>query len=152
MKKIITLLGIFLTTCLFSNELSWVDKQITAIKPPREGVSKQQITALKNPFVFIKKEDDKKKRVVNKSKKSAPILKSFRSSSKSHKTYTKRLRLEAIINKSALINGKWYKEGAKLFGYRLKKVNEKSVILVKGKRKIILSTTSKHKNLKIKNN
>jgi len=148
MKKFTVTLLLLLSTHLIANELSWVDEQIAAIKPPREGISNQEIEKVKDPFIFfLKKKDKKKKEVIVKAK--APYKKHYRRSRKT--TTSHRLKLEAILNKSALINGKWYKEGAKVYSYRLSKVKLKSVLLTKNKKTIILSTVSKNKNLKINN-
>jgi len=65
--------------------------------------------------------------------------------------YSSKLLLEAILNKSALINGKWYKEGEKVYGYKLEKVKLKSILLTRGKKQLLLSTMSKSNNLKFNN-
>jgi len=146
MKTFTLFLFLLLTSQLLANELSWVDEQVKAIKPPRKGISTKEITSLKDPFVYynVKKQKNKKTKVSSKT--------SYRKSNYKKRVHTARLTLEAIINKSALINGKWYKEGSKVFSYRLKKVNAKSVLLTKGKKEITLTTMSTNKNLKFKNN
>jgi len=60
--------------------------------------------------------------------------------------------LNAVINKSALISGKWYKKGEMVHGYKLSAVKPTSVILTKNTKKLILSTRSVSKNLNFKNN
>jgi len=145
-KNILLIIFLTLTLKLAANELSWVDDQIKAIKPPRKGITKEQIALLKDPFVFLgaKKEEKVKAKKVAKRKKIHRKI--YR------KHYEVRLKLEATMNKSALINGKWYKEGSKVYSYKLTKVNAKTVLLTKGKRTKTLSILSKNKNLKIKNN
>jgi len=145
-----TLLFMTLSTqVLLSNELAWVDEQIEAIKPPRKGISKNTIDILDNPFIFLEVKKKQKKAKISTSKK---YVKKTSSKKKIRKHYSHKLTLEAIINSSALINGKWYKKGEKVYGYVLKEVNIKSVLLTKGKKRVILSTLSKNKNLKFKNN
>jgi len=143
MKKLILILLLLISTLLVANELAWVDEQVEAIKPPRKGISNKEISKLKTPFIFLKKKKTKK-----------GVHHATRSHAKSTakaRRHSSRLSLKAVLNKTALINGKWYKEGEKVYGYRLNKVNLKSVLLVRGKRKVLLSTMTKNTNLKINN-
>ena len=55
MKKSLTLFILTFYIQLFANELSWVDDQVEAIKPPRSGASSQLLRAAENPFIFLKK-------------------------------------------------------------------------------------------------
>lgn len=141
---------IILSICiqLTANELSWVDEQIQAIKPPRKGVSQKEISLLKDPFIFLEKteEEEKGTKTTTGKKPKKTVYKRIK------KHHSVKLVLEAIMNKSALINGKWYKEGQKVYGYLLKKVNTKSIVLTKGKKQLTLSTLSKNTHLKFKNN
>jgi len=145
MKKLaLTLL--LTSTYLFSNanELAWVDEQIEAIKPPRVGLSPKEIGKLKDPFILlVEKKEDKKTKSATKTKKHSK----YNYKKKIHRR-SYRFTLEAIMNKSALINGKWYKEGSSIHGYKITNVDRKTVTLVKGSRKITLSTISKKQNLK----
>jgi len=147
MKTLYIVLLLVLTNQLFADELSWVDEQVKAIKPPRVGISNKKIAQLKDPFIFLIKQDEekttknssiKKKRVV----KHAHYVK---------KHYSKRLHLDAVINKSAMINRRWYKEGQRVNGYKLVKVQRTSVVLKKQNKKLLLTTVSKSKNLKFHN-
>lgn len=139
---ILILLGI---TQLSASELSWVDEQVEAIKPPRSGISSKEIRAVKDPFIFLVKKDD----VEGKPKKSAS--KKVSTAHYVKKSHTKRLVLNAILNKSAMINKKWYKEGDKVYGYKLAQVNTTSVVLKRQNKQLLLSTASKSKNLKFHN-
>jgi hypothetical protein len=138
---------------LEANELSWVDEQIKAIKPPRKGATNYDISKVRTPFVFLYK---KKKPKSDVSKKS--IKKNSVSSSKGvkiqkntlSKTSSVRLSLSAIINGSALINGRWYKLEDKVYGYTVAGIKLTSVLLVNGDKKLILSTTDTKRNLKFK--
>ena len=143
MKKFILLLTLT-STFLFANELKWVDEQIEAIKPPRVGLSPKEITLLKDPFILlVEKTVDKKKKTIATNKQSK-----YNYKKKIHKK-SYHFKLDAIMNKSALINDKWYKEGSLIYGYKIAKVNRNTVVLTKGNKKITLTTISKKNNLKI---
>ncbi len=145
MKKLIIFTLLLVTTHLLANELAWVDEQVEAIKPPRKGISTRDISKLKDPFIFLHAKKAKKRA-------RSPYRRYSKSASKKQiQRYSSKLSLEAILNKSALINRKWYKEGEKVYGYKLEKVNLQSVLLTRGKKQILLSTVSKSKNLKFNN-
>ncbi len=161
MKKYILSALILATslTTLSSNELSWVDEQVNAIKPSREGVSNYNIAILTDPFIFLEKNRPKKedeldgKNVVQ--QKRAPVRVS--SSSTRHKVYRKKasrskkgFTLDAIMNSSALINGKWYKLNDKVKNYKLLSITKTSIVLARKSKKIVLSTHTKNTNLKFK--
>ena len=143
MKYLLPIVFLLFTLNLQSDELQWVDKQIEAIKPPREGVSDSNISLLKDPFIFA-----------NGSFAEAPAKKvAKRSKSSKYKSSMKRYRrfvLKTIINKSAMINGKWYKIGDKIGIYTLSEVKRNTVVLSYKSKKLVLSTVSKNKNLKFK--
>ncbi len=50
----------------------------------------------------------------------------------------KTLKLEAILNKTAFINGKWRREGEKVEGFEIIKINKDKVFLKKDKKRVIL--------------
>ncbi|WP_297439626.1 hypothetical protein [Sulfurimonas sp.] len=136
-------IALLLIGTLSANELSWVDEQVEAIKPSRQGLSDKAASKLKDPFIFliVKKEDVKGKKTLKKRVRRSNYVK---------KTYTRKFTLKAILNKSALINGRWYKEGDKVYGYKLKIIDLNTVLLNRSNKKILLSTKSKSKNLKFK--
>jgi len=138
----IILLFVFINQ-LSANELKWVDEQVAAIKPPRTGILNKDITKLQNPFVFLVKT------VVEKGNKSSKKVVRHVHYVRTH--YYRRLHLEAIFNKSVMINKKWYKEGHFVHGYKIVKISGTSVVLQKQNKRLILSTLSKSKNLKIYN-
>lgn len=145
MKKLLITSTLLFTTALFSNELAWVDEQIEAIKPSRSGMSTKTLNSVKNPFIYLKKEDDKKKSnsiSVAKSNTKGTIKKNSKIKKKSI------LTLSLIMNNSAMINDSWYKKGDKVNGYTITNLTHKSVLLVKNKKKLLLSTRSSSKNLK----
>lgn len=144
MKTLLIIISSILAFNLFANELKWVDEQIQAIKPARSGISKAQINAVKSPFVRLTQ---------NKAKISSSTNKQSTSSKSTIvKKRSKTLVLEAIINNSARINGKWYITNDKIGKYTLNTIDRKSVTLSYKKKKLILSTFSKNKNLNFKSN
>ena len=153
MKIFITISLLLYTLGLNANELSWVDKQIEAIKPPRNGLKNGNVELLNDPFIFLKKnqaeKDLKKSTSLNSSKNSS---KSTNKDTNSLVVQKKKMKfsLVAIINKSALINGQWYKHDSLLNGYKLSIIDPQSVILIKKTKKILLSTRSINKKLNFK--
>ena len=146
MKTLTILLVVTLAIPVLGNELQWVDDQINAIKPPRDGISKAKINAIKSPFIFLNKSNVKK---ISKKNKTITSGTSKKNTVKKQSTV---LNLQAIINRSALINGKWYKQNDKVGKYTLHAVNRKNVILLYKKKELLLSTAKKSKNLKFKSN
>jgi ribosomal protein L20 len=142
MKKILLILTFFVGF-LYANELAWVDEQIKAIKPPRVGLSSKEIYSLKDPFIFLSKKKALKKKTKKQLKKNSKY-----SYKKRTRTRTYHFKLQAIMNKSALINNKWYKEGQFVNGYKIAKVHLNTVVLTRGSKKITLTTKSEKTNLK----
>jgi len=154
MKNILLILSLFIATCTIANELKWVDEQIQAIKPPRSGISKSQIDMIQNPFIFLKQESKEKPAKKVPASRKSTISKQKISTSTRNKLSKKSasFTLSAIINKSALINGKWYELHSKVGAYTLSSIDVNSVVLSYKKKKVFLSTRSKTKKLKFKNN
>ena len=139
MKTLILTLTL-LASHLFANaNTDWVDAQIKAIKPPRSGVSHSAINRVKNPFIFVYKPSEG---ASNKSTKSG-------ATSTESKPKVAPLRLAAIMNNSALINGTWYQVSDKVRGYNIDKIETDSVLLKSGKTKKMLFITEDNPNIKI---
>ncbi|MDB2562170.1 hypothetical protein N9X61_01050 [Sulfurimonas sp.] len=155
MKYLLILSLLYIHNIASANELQWVDEQIAAIKPPRSGITKSKINTIKSPFVFLNKQ---KKDPISRSKKIAKNSNTKETSplkSTTKNTISKRttsFSLGAIINKSALINGTWYKLNAKVGKYTLSSISSSNVILSYKKKELLLSTRSKNRKLKFKNN
>jgi hypothetical protein len=144
MKPIILfLITLFISSSTCANELAWVDEQVEAIKPPRKA---PKINNISNPFIFLEKNGYKK---VAKAKSSKTRVK--RKAGSSVNSSIGRLYLDAIINSSALINGKWYKKNDKIGSYTIASIDKNFITLKKGGKKMTLSTDSKKQNLKFKN-
>ena len=135
-----TLLSILILTSgiLFANaNTDWVDGQIEAIKPPRSGVSHASINSIKNPFIYVYPESDKAEADTSGKKPEAT-------------EGPAPLRLSAVMNNTALINGTWYQTNDKVRGYTLAKIAPDSVLLTTGSAKKMLFITEENPNIKIK--
>lgn len=145
MKTFFITMVLLLTVNLSSNELSWVNEQVEAIKPPRIGMKSRELSILKDPFIFLNRN---KTTSTKKSKRSSTSKKVVSSTVVKKKSS---LSVTMLMNSSAMINGKWYKVGDKINGYNVSKIDSKSVLLTKKKKKLLLSTNSKNKNLNFNN-
>lgn len=131
-----------------NSDLSWVDQEIAAIKPPRQGASNRMISLLKDPFVFLKKNKEEKEKEEAKTPVTPAVVPSSTNSSVvltpevSHPATT--LKLMAIINNAALINDQWYKVGEQVGRYKIVKVTLNEVTL-KSTNKIVTLTTYTNK-------
>jgi type II secretory pathway component PulC len=154
MKTLILMAFILLfSISLNSNELSWVDTQVQAIKPPRKGMDNNELNKIKDPFIFYKNRYNKKYVKARKKSVKSSVKKSTTSSDAVITVLpqpSKHLVLKAIINKSALINGEWYKQNEYIDSYQISSVNRTSVVLTKSNRKFVLTTSDTKQNLKFK--
>lgn len=154
MKTYIVIAVLLSSITLSSNELSWVDTQVEAIKPARKGMTEPELNKIKDPFIFYKNHN--KKTYVKRRKKSVKYSTVKKSSTSSRTTSvilqqpSKRLILSAIINNSALINGEWYKLNESVGSFKLSSINRTSVVLTKGNGKLVLTTSDTKRNLKFK--
>ncbi|WP_187648450.1 hypothetical protein [Nitrosophilus labii] len=117
------------------SELKQIDEIIEKIKIKRVGISDDNIKKLKDPFYYKTKSRTNIKR------------KSFRSN-----YISSRYKLYAILNDKAKINGKWYKLGSKIKGFRLYKICTNCVKLKKGSKTFTLYLHKKSKKIKISGN
>jgi len=153
MKTILITLSILLSTSLFSDELSWVDEQVQAIKPPRSGMKSRNLSKLKDPFIFLRKnrgEEDQKTATLKAPKLENKLAKAPKVQPRKSKTVNKILSLGVIMNNSAMISGDWYKIGDLVNGYKVSEVTNNSVLLTKNKKELLLSTKSISKQLNFK--
>lgn len=125
-------------------DLSWVDAQIEAIKPPRKGVPLRKIQLLKEPFVYLKKDEEKEKEMKEKKEQEPSLVPTIQTTlkdvEKKKPVKTDPLELKAILNKTALIGNKWYKLGQQVKGYTIVRITLKDVYLEKGSKRIRLTT------------
>ncbi len=121
LKKLLNHAKIFLIFMLFfpnfllsatglnlGNDTKQYDKIFEKISETRVGVDTKTINKIKNPFIVIYK----KTKDGNKTKKPKIVYK-----------------LDAIFNRRAMINGKWYKKYTKIGVYKLIKIKNRSVLL-----------------------
>ncbi|SFV63806.1 hypothetical protein MNB_SM-4-354 [hydrothermal vent metagenome] len=149
MKKIFLILSVLFSTLVLSNELSWVDKQVDAIKPPRIGMKVSNIKNLKDPFIFLEKNRTDELLISKSSQPKAEIKQNSKTVNKQKiKTVSKVLVLNVIMNNSAMISGEWYKLGDRVNGFEISEINSNSVLLHKQQKKLLLSTKSNTNKLK----
>ncbi len=152
MKKIFLILSVLFSTLVLSNELSWVDRQVDAIKPPRIGMKASSIKNLKDPFIFLEKNRTAELLTSKSSQPKAGIKQNSKTAKKQKiKTVSKVLVLNVIMNNSAMISGEWYKLGDRVNGFEISEINRNSVLLHKQKKKLLLSTKSNTNKLKFHN-
>lgn len=128
-------------------ELTWVDEQIQAILPARIGISDGLINSLKDPMKM-------KKPVpvlsANGSRMLAPPKLGSSLITLPPKVIEEPLRLQAIMNKSVLINQKWYKLNDSVRNYNLTEIKSNSVLLSgKKNQKLVLFLTKPNNNIQI---
>ena len=145
MKTPLILLFLYLSLQLSANELKWVDEQIKAIEPPRVGLQNKNVAKLTDPFLFVKSKDKAKKKAT----KATSTL--YHSKHRTWRYPLRKLHLSMTMNKSAKINGKWYKIGDTIHRYKIFDVKLSKVTLRYHKKNYLLSTESKNKNLNFKN-
>ncbi|MRJ03165.1 MAG: hypothetical protein GXO19_02195 [Epsilonproteobacteria bacterium] len=122
---------------LLSLSLAWgggypdIDQIIEKIKVPRQGLTREEIAKLKNPFIG----DEKLHAVINGkgTKRRKKIV----------------FRLESIFSNRARINGRWYRVGSKVGNYRLVAIGSRSVVLQRGNRRIRLFLWKRTPKLKL---
>ncbi len=152
MKKIFLALSVFLSTVILSSELSWVDKQVDAIQPPRSGMKASDLKRIKKPFIFLEKnrttvsKENPKVQLQASTKQNSLVIKKQKI-----KTVSKVLVLSLLMNNSAMIGREWYKLGDKVNGFEIIEINRNSILLRKQKKKLLLSTNSNTKKLKFLN-
>ncbi|NPA65071.1 MAG: hypothetical protein GXO16_08875 [Epsilonproteobacteria bacterium] len=109
-----------------------IDRLIEKVKEPRPGLPKEVIKKLKNPFVSEKK-IEKIVKVVKKRPKKRGI----------------RLSLTSIFGNRARINGRWYKVGDRVAGYRLVHIGNNYVVLKRGNKTLRLYLGGKRRSKKV---
>jgi hypothetical protein len=127
-------------------ELTWVDEQIQAILPARIGIPEGFINSLRDPMKMKKPIPV----ATIGSRLLAPPSLGSTGIIAPPKIVEEPLRLLAIMNKSVLISGKWYKVGDNIRNFSLLEVKSNSVVLADKKdQKLILFLTKQNNNIKI---
>ena len=143
--KLIMIICIFTSLHADETSMAWVDQKIEEIKPQRHGISNSAIKSLKNPFIVIKGKNEGKKVANAKGPIDKSIIKKPIKKDMSKEPFT----LQMVLNTTAYINGKWYKENAIVRGYTLTKIQSDHVVLQYKKKSIKLFIAQKNKNLNI---
>jgi hypothetical protein len=107
-------------------ELEWVDEQIKAILPSRVGVTDGFINSLIDPIKYgapVQSLKNNPSGLLAPPKLGSSLLPVI------PKVIEEPLKLQALINKSALINGKWYKINDSIRTYSLSEIKSSSVLL-----------------------
>ncbi len=123
-------------------ELQWVDEQIKAILPSRVGIADGFINSLVDPIKYTAPIR------IPRNNNGATLLAPPRLGSISlapaiPKVIEEPLRLQALMNKSALINGKWYKLNDTVRNYNLAEIKQSSVLLSGNKSQPLILFLSK---------
>jgi hypothetical protein len=130
MKKIFIVATLGATLIDASVDTRKITNMILKVKQERVGISLEKLESTVNPFIMNVKKEKKVKPKTVKSVISKRVI--------AEPVYT----LDAILNRAAFINKKWYKEGDKLGMYTVDSM---------GKRSVLLKSKSGEKTLFIKN-
>jgi hypothetical protein len=126
-------------------ELIWVNEQIQAIIPSRVGVRDGFINSLIDPIKYIVPIHLPSARTGS-TLLAPPKLGSMSFIPAIPKVIEEPLRLQALMNKSALINGKWYKLNDTVRSYNLAEIKQGSVLLSGKKSQPLILFLSKSNN------
>ncbi len=149
MRLLILPFFIWMTLTSFAaaeDSLAWVDQQIAAIKPKRAGISDTKISAITSPIRY-RKVDEEETKESSDGTKSKPIV--------AHTELAappKPLRVTAIMNSSALIDGQWLKVNSSIRGYKVRRINSDNVLLQNSSKKLKLFIKEKNDKIKIQIN
>ncbi|MDD2828914.1 MAG: hypothetical protein PHW18_05010 [Sulfuricurvum sp.] len=132
-------------------ELQWVDEHIKAILPARVGISDGFINSLIDPMKY--KIPERKTGIVTgvgSTLLAPPKLGSTLQIPTIVKVVEEPLKLQALMNKAALINGKWYRLNDAVRSYSLSEIKSSSVMLRGNKGEpLILFLSKNNNNIKI---
>ena len=129
-------------------ELAWVDEQIQAILPSRIGVADEFINSLNDPIKYASqapKVGDSGIKLL-----APPKLGGLPSMPLVPQIVQEPLHLQGLMNKSALINGKWYHINDAVRSYTLAEIKPSSILLSGAKgQQLILFISKQNTNIKI---
>jgi len=109
-----------------NEQILWVDERVAAIKPARSGLPTAMLKRVHNPFLFTAP-------VVTRGDGKAGTGSAVKGRKPAASAKSRSLKLYAIMNDKALINGLWFATNDKIRAYRVAKINEGSVVLKRGR-------------------
>ncbi|HQT35759.1 MAG: hypothetical protein B7Y30_01485 [Campylobacterales bacterium 16-40-21] len=129
-------------------ELAWVDEQIQAILPSRIGVADGYINSLNDPMKYTAQAPKSGDGMIK--MLAPPKLGGLPGMPLLPKVVEEPLRLQGLMNKSALINGKWYRLNDPIRAYTLAEIKPGSILLSGSKgQQLILFISKQNNNIKI---
>jgi hypothetical protein len=143
--------NVIVTQVKTDKELTWVDEQIQAILPARIGVADGYINSLNDPIKFVVPKplagSNSLKLLPPPKLGGMPMLPGMLTVAK---VIEEPLRLQGLMNKSALLNGKWYHLNDAVRSYTLAEIKPSSVLLSGAKgQQLILFISKQNTNIKI---
>lgn len=129
-------------------ELAWVDEQIQAILPSRIGVADGFINSLNDPIKYVSQAPRAGDGITK--MLAPPKLGGLPAMPLLPKVVEEPLRLQGLMNKSALINGRWYRLNDPIRGFTLAEIKPGSILLSGSKgQQLILFISKQNNNIKI---
>jgi len=111
MKNIVLMVTLMVSTIYADLSMDQIRDMVQKIHDPREGISLETLKETQEPFVRLQEENNVTTFVIPIDKKVTKII------------------LNAILNKTAFINGKWRGIDDNISGYTLKYIGKKGVLL-----------------------
>jgi len=111
MKNIVLMVTVMVSTIYADLSMDQIRQMVQKIHDPREGISLETLKETQEPFVRLQEENNVTTFVIPIDKKVTKII------------------LNAILNKTAFINGKWRGIDDNISGYTLKYIGKKGVVL-----------------------
>lgn len=111
MKNIVLMVTVMVSTIYADLSMDQIRQMVQKIHDPREGISLETLKETQEPFVRLQEENNVTTFVIPIDKKVTKIV------------------LNAILNKTAFINGKWRGIDDNISGYTLKYIGKKGVVL-----------------------
>ena len=129
MKKIIIIIGIITSYAFAEITLKEIDAMIDKIKKPRDGILLEALSQTPDPFKKLIKDTNSTQSIIKKKQQD--------------------FSLNAIMNKKAFVNGKWYSKDQVISDYKIVFIGSKGVVLSR-ERDIIKLFLQKNKHNVIK--
>ena len=116
MKKLLLILGLFVLSLNAELSVKEIENMVVKIHEKRKGVNLKTLDQTKEPFVLREVKDDATVYVT-------PVITQKKEA---------KLSLHAIMNGKAYINDSWKSVDDKIFGYTLKYIGKRGVVLTDG--------------------